>query len=157
MSRLGVPGNANAGTDPAGQYSTIVFSQEAVRRVEAHPLPQPFMFYLAYQAVHAPGEAPQFYVDMYKSTIADGHRRMFAGMLTCADEGIGNGERERARERGAEGESERARARERARERERKRERESEREREQQTGHPSAMIPLVRTCGTDAEIECGGP
>ena len=72
------------------------------------------MFYLAYQAVHAPGEAPQFYVDMYKGTIADGHRRMFAGMLTCADEGIGNGERERARER--EGQRERARGRERERE-----------------------------------------
>jgi hypothetical protein len=71
---------------------------------------------------------------------------MFAGMLTCADEGIGNGEKERARER--EGQRERARGRERERERARKREREkeraSEREREQQTGHPVAMILHVQ-------------
>jgi arylsulfatase B len=87
---LGAKGSAPHGVDPPGQYSTIVFAEEAVRRVESHPLPQPFMFYLAFQAVHAPGEAPKHYVNMYKDSIADSHRRMFAGMLTCADEGIGN-------------------------------------------------------------------
>lgn len=46
--------------------------------------------YLAYQAVHAPDEAPQSYIDAYAGTIMDSQRRKFAGMLSALDEGVGN-------------------------------------------------------------------
>ena len=45
--------------------------------------------YLAYQAVHAPDEAPDSYIAPY-AHIKDKKRRTFAGMLSCMDEGIGN-------------------------------------------------------------------
>ena len=51
---------------------------------------EPLFMYLAFQGVHAPGEAPQSYIDAYNTTIEDPKRRTFAGMLSCVDEGIGN-------------------------------------------------------------------
>ena len=49
----------------------------------------PSFIYAAYQAVHAPLEAPQKYIDECDS-IPDKYRRTFCGMLRAADEGIGN-------------------------------------------------------------------
>ena len=40
--------------------------------------------------MHAPSEVPARYRDAYNATIEDTHRRTFAGMLSCMDEGIGN-------------------------------------------------------------------
>eukprot|EP00756_Hemistasia_phaeocysticola_P020231 Hpha_TRINITY_DN15709_c5_g11::TRINITY_DN15709_c5_g11_i1::g.37351::m.37351/K01135/ARSB; arylsulfatase B len=77
-------------SDVVGQYSTTLFSEEAVNVVEAHDASSPLFLYLAYQAVHAPAEVPAKYKDKYNTSIADGKRRTFAGMLSCADEGIGN-------------------------------------------------------------------
>merc|ERR1712151_909813 len=73
-----------------GQYSTTLFSSRAVEVVRAHDAKQPLFLYLAYQAVHAPREVPSSYSDAYLNVIADKDRREFAGMLSCADEGIGN-------------------------------------------------------------------
>ena len=76
-----------------GNYSTTVFTREAVRVIEEHDTnneSQPLFLYLAYQGVHAPNDVPQSYVDPYKNTIADPKRRIFAGMLSAVDEGIKN-------------------------------------------------------------------
>ena len=75
--------------DAMGKYSTTLFSEEAVRVVDAFDGERLFL-YLAYQAVHAPSEVPARYRDAYNATIEDEHRRTFAGMLSCMDEGIGN-------------------------------------------------------------------
>eukprot|EP01065_Artemidia_motanka_P018039 TRINITY_DN2140_c0_g2_i1.p1 TRINITY_DN2140_c0_g2~~TRINITY_DN2140_c0_g2_i1.p1 ORF type:complete len:603 (+),score=210.53 TRINITY_DN2140_c0_g2_i1:52-1809(+) len=74
----------------AGGYSTQLFSAEAVRVVQQHNTSKPLFLYLAYQAVHSPAEVPSSYSDAYNTTISDKKRRTFAGMLSCADEGIGN-------------------------------------------------------------------
>ena len=76
-----------------GNYSTTVFTREAVRIVQdhdAHNTDKPLFLYLAYQGVHAPNDVPQSYVDPYKESIADPKRRIFAGMLSAVDEGITN-------------------------------------------------------------------
>lgn len=84
------PGCSEIAADAAGLYSTTLFSEEAVRVVKAHPKETPLFLYLAYQAVHAPAEVPQQYMDAYNTTIADRMRRKFAGMLSCMDEGLAN-------------------------------------------------------------------
>ena len=73
-----------------GQYSTTLFSERAVEVVKAHDPDTPLFLYLAYQAVHAPSEVPASYQNAYDGLITDSHRKTFAGMLSCADEGIGN-------------------------------------------------------------------
>ncbi|XP_062508548.1 arylsulfatase B-like isoform X2 [Corticium candelabrum] len=76
--------------DAQGNYSTTLFSDEAVKIVQNHDTSKPLYLYLAYQAVHAPREVPQQYVTPYNNVIKDSERRTFAGMLACMDEGIGN-------------------------------------------------------------------
>ena len=71
-----------------GNYSTILFSEEAVKVVDAHDTSSPLFLYLAYQAVHSPAEAPEYYIEPYKHI--GGIRSIYAGMLSCMDEGLGN-------------------------------------------------------------------
>eukprot|EP01147_Barroeca_monosierra_P006134 gene6134-7392_t len=71
-------------------YSTTAFSEHAVNIIRKHNVSQPLFLYLAYQAVHAPAEAPDQYIEPYADLIPDMQRRIFAGMLSCLDEGIGN-------------------------------------------------------------------
>ena len=73
-----------------GNYSTTVFSKEAVRVIEEHDTNHPLFLYLAYQGVHSPGQVPESYVKPYENTISSPIRRTFAGMLSAVDEGIGN-------------------------------------------------------------------
>lgn len=79
-----------------GQYSTTLFTSRAVKVVGDHDPAVPLFLYLAYQAVHSPSEVPSAYSDRYdggppyNTKITDSHRKIFAGMLTCMDEGIGN-------------------------------------------------------------------
>jgi arylsulfatase A-like enzyme len=85
------PGCSLVDSDSSGKYSTTVFTTEAVRVVNEHPFTKkPLFLYLAYQGVHAPAEVPQSYVTPYNDLIADEKRRVFAGMLSAVDEGIGN-------------------------------------------------------------------
>jgi len=73
------------------KYSTVLFSERAVQIVQTKLTPaKPFFFYLAYQAVHAPEEVPAFFHAKYGSQIKDRKRSIFAGMLGCMDNGIGN-------------------------------------------------------------------
>ncbi|XP_065838684.1 arylsulfatase I-like isoform X2 [Oscarella lobularis] len=73
-----------------GTYSTYLFSREAVNIIN-DPDSQngPFFIYLAYQAVHGPLEAPDSYVTPYMN-ISDRNRRVYAGMVSAMDEGVGN-------------------------------------------------------------------
>lgn len=77
------------GTEPVDEkeYLTDAFSREAVAFVERHH-DEPFFLYLAYNAVHTPMQAPQRYKDSFKQ-ITNQKRRIYAGMLTAMDEGIG--------------------------------------------------------------------
>jgi arylsulfatase A-like enzyme len=84
--------------DERGNYSTHVFTREALRVVEEYSLAHkeeeeedhPLFLYLAFQAVHCPNEAPQEYIDKYENHDWTDRRKNYAGMLTAADEGIQN-------------------------------------------------------------------
>ena len=51
---------------------------------------KPFFLYMPWQGVHAPLEAPIHYVEPYAKRIANPTRRIFAGMISAVDEGMGN-------------------------------------------------------------------
>ena len=76
--------------DDAGEYSTNLFAAEAVRLIQAHNASEPLFLYQAWQGVHAPRQAPEQYVAPYQEQIQDEARRVFAGMVSAVDEGIGN-------------------------------------------------------------------
>lgn len=79
--------------EDVGNYSTKIFTNEAVRLVEDKQErgdDTPWFMYLAYQAVHFPGQVPQRYSDMYRDVFPDDENRMqYAGMLTDLDESVG--------------------------------------------------------------------
>eukprot|EP00054_Salpingoeca_dolichothecata_P025768 m.181746 g.181746 ORF g.181746 m.181746 type:complete len:518 (+) comp25462_c4_seq5:49-1602(+) len=75
------------------EYSAIQYTSEATRIIKKHANEkpdEPFFMYLAYQSVHSPAEVPSFYEDKYKKTIPNKERRLYAGMVTALDQGIGN-------------------------------------------------------------------
>ena len=102
--------------DERGNYSTHVFTREAIRVIEnyrdvsdttsstseqdedktkttSEHRHHPLFLYLAYQAVHDPDQVPEEYRKPYEEiankTGWDKRRTTYAGMLTAADEGIG--------------------------------------------------------------------
>jgi arylsulfatase A-like enzyme len=77
------------GTEQVGEkdYLTDAFSREGVAFIKHHH-EEPFFLYLAYNAVHTPLQVPRRYKDSFKD-ITDSKRRVYAGMLTGMDEGIG--------------------------------------------------------------------
>ena len=82
--------NTNPVTDKSGTYSTNLFTRRVEQIIDKHDSEKgPFFIYTAYQAVHAPLEAPQKYFDKCKSIPYEG-RRTFCAMLRAADEGISN-------------------------------------------------------------------
>ncbi len=86
---LGTPNPIYRGTKPVDEkeYLTDAFAREAVAFIERHHT-HPFFLYLAFNAVHAPLEATQKYLDRF-SGIADQRRRTYAAMLSAMDDGIG--------------------------------------------------------------------
>ncbi|XP_002739676.1 arylsulfatase B-like [Saccoglossus kowalevskii] len=80
-----------------GKYSTIVFAEKAQEIIKKHDPTNPLFLYLSFQAVHAPLQVPERYINMYKDDIRDESRRIYAGMTTCMDEAIGNVTRTLAR------------------------------------------------------------
>src|SRR5215510_9801181 len=70
-------------------YATTLIGEDAVRLIESHDPKTPLFLYLTFTAPHAPYQAPQQYLDMYKN-IADPHRRAYAAMITAMDAEIGN-------------------------------------------------------------------
>uniref|UniRef100_A0A3P8W5J4 Arylsulfatase B n=1 Tax=Cynoglossus semilaevis TaxID=244447 RepID=A0A3P8W5J4_CYNSE len=76
-------------TEYAGDYSTELFSQKAVNIIEKQQSNKPFFLYVALQAVHAPLQVPDKYLEPY-SFIKDLDRRIYAGMVSAMDEAVGN-------------------------------------------------------------------
>ena len=73
----------------AGNYSTFLFTNEAVEIISSHEPDRPLFLFVAYQAVHDPLEVPKHYTEQYKD-IKNSARRTYAGMVSCMDEGVGN-------------------------------------------------------------------
>ena len=79
--------------DDRGAYSTALFGARAVDVVEAHDGGRPLFLELAFQAVHAPAEAPPRAARCaapYARNATATHRATFAAMLACADEALAN-------------------------------------------------------------------
>lgn len=79
--------------DLHGEYSTDVFTKEAVNLIANHNQSQPLFLYLAHAAVHSgnpynPLAAPDDFISKF-NFIEDYNRRKFAGMLTKLDESVG--------------------------------------------------------------------
>jgi arylsulfatase A-like enzyme len=69
------------------KYLTDAFAREAVSFVERHKK-DPFLLYLAFNAVHTPMHATDERLRQFAS-ITDESRRKYAAMLTALDEGVG--------------------------------------------------------------------
>jgi arylsulfatase A-like enzyme len=69
-------------------YSTTLLGNDAVRLIKEHDPAAPLFLYLAFNAVHTPYQAPDEYLDRYK-TIEDPSRRAYAASATAMDEQIG--------------------------------------------------------------------
>ena len=68
-------------------FLTEDFGREAVSFIERHK-EKPFFLYLPFNAVHAPMQVPEKYIDRFKK-IKDKKRRTFAGMLSALDDAVG--------------------------------------------------------------------
>ena len=69
-------------------YSTTLLGDDAVRLIEAHDPKTPLFLYLTFNAPHTPYQAPQSYLDRYK-TISDPSRRAYSAQITAMDDQIG--------------------------------------------------------------------
>ncbi|XP_022829572.1 arylsulfatase B [Spodoptera litura] len=79
--------------DLFGKYATDIYTNEAVKLVEAHNKSEPLFLMVAHSAMHSgnPSEflrAPDDVVDKF-AHIKDTQRRKYAGMLTKLDESVG--------------------------------------------------------------------
>ncbi len=69
-------------------YLTDAFGREACDFIQRHAA-EPFFFYLAFNAVHAPLEATRGYMSRFPH-IEDPRRRTFAAMMAAMDDAVGN-------------------------------------------------------------------
>ncbi|GFO46215.1 hypothetical protein PoB_007272000 [Plakobranchus ocellatus] len=77
-------------TNMNGTYSTHLYTDKAINLIKtASKSERPFFLYLAYQAVHTPMEVPAHYMKPY-AHIQNKFRRIYAGMVSAMDEGVGN-------------------------------------------------------------------
>ncbi len=70
-------------------YSTDLIAREAVRLITEQPAGQPLFLYVAFNAPHGPFQAPDRYTALYADMPGESRRRIYAGMVTAMDEGIG--------------------------------------------------------------------
>ncbi len=78
--------DVRAVTDP-NFYTTDAYTERSLDWLEKNKTKSWFL-YLPYNAQHAPLEAPQKYLDRFPE-ITDPKRKIFAGMMTAMDEGVG--------------------------------------------------------------------
>jgi arylsulfatase A-like enzyme len=69
-------------------YTTTLLGDAAVKLIDGHDPKTPLFLDLAFNAPHAPYQAPQDYLDRYKS-IEDPTRRAYAAQITAMDDEIG--------------------------------------------------------------------
>ena len=69
-------------------YVTQLIGDEAVRLIDQQDGTTPFFLYVASLAPHAPYQAPQSYIDQYKS-VPDPMRRTYSAMITALDDQVG--------------------------------------------------------------------
>ena len=86
------PGCSRHYWEAQGNYSTQLFTARAVSLIEAHDAATSLFLYLPYQAVHVPDQVPAAYMAGYDfpKVLGSNARNIFAGMLACLDEGVGN-------------------------------------------------------------------
>ncbi|XP_060603789.1 arylsulfatase J-like [Ruditapes philippinarum] len=72
-----------------GAYSTQLFATKVKNIIRKQDSDNPMFIYLSFQAVHAPLQVPDKYVNEYLH-INDINRRKYAGMVSCMDEEVGN-------------------------------------------------------------------
>ena len=83
--------------DERGNYSSWAFARETIRMLNdfvestAHNATAgPLFQYLAFQAVHCPNQVPMEYIELYENhTEWNDQRKIYSGMLTAADDAIG--------------------------------------------------------------------
>ena len=82
-------GSIQRGTKPVEEkdYLTDALAREALSFIDRHKS-EPFFVYLPFNAVHAPMEAGQKYLDRFEN-IKDDLRRTHAAMLSAMDDAIG--------------------------------------------------------------------
>lgn len=68
-------------------YSTHLIARDAARFIAKNAERKPFFLYVAFNAVHAPHQAPAEYMKPYGDL--QGERRKYAGMLAAMDEAVG--------------------------------------------------------------------
>jgi arylsulfatase A-like enzyme len=68
-------------------YSTQLLGEAAARFVAEHAGKRPFFLYVPFNAVHAPHQAPDEYLQQYRSLRRP--RRQYAAMLTAMDDAVG--------------------------------------------------------------------
>ena len=71
-----------------GEYSTLLYANEAVRILHEHKSrTQPLYIYLAFQAVHGPYQAPERYMSMY-ANVTHYDSRAYLAMITAMDDAV---------------------------------------------------------------------
>lgn len=68
-------------------YSTHLIAKDAARFIASNAEKKPFFLYVAFNAVHAPHQAPEEFLKPYDNL--KGERRKYAGMLAAMDEAVG--------------------------------------------------------------------
>lgn len=84
----GVLKNGSIVSRDSTSYLTDDFTKEAVKFITQEKSTKPFFLYLAYNAPHAPIQAPKKYLEKTKH-IEDGDRSAYAAMVVGIDEGVG--------------------------------------------------------------------
>ncbi|XP_071954759.1 arylsulfatase J-like [Antedon mediterranea] len=79
----------NIAWDYQGEYSTHLFTKKAQKIIKKHDKSKPLFLVVSYQAVHGPLQVPKEYLQPYRY-IKNEKRRIYAGMVTCMDEAVGN-------------------------------------------------------------------
>lgn len=68
-------------------YTTDAYAERAEQFIREHK-DKPFLLYLPFNACHVPSQAPQKYLDRFPQ-ITDETRKLYAGMLSAMDDGVG--------------------------------------------------------------------
>ena len=84
----GLDWQRNGATLREDGYSTHLLRDEAIRMIEARDADKPVFLYLAFNAPHLPGEAPEYALSPYAGLV-DHDRRLHAGMVSEMDAAIG--------------------------------------------------------------------